>query len=68
MVNSRSHTYTEVAIESLTKSLTHCGLLTLTWVNLGAGNGLLPDSTDLLYEPRLTYHEVLWHLSESNFT
>ena len=25
-------------------------------VNIGSGNGLLPDSTQLLSEPTLTYH------------
>ena len=27
------------------------------WVNIGSGNGLLPDSTKPLPEPMLTYHQ-----------
>ena len=27
------------------------------WVNIGSGNGMLPDSTKLLPEPTLTYHQ-----------
>ena len=42
-------------------SLTHCGLLTpyvdKIWVNIGSGNGLLPDGTKPLPEPMLTYHQ-----------
>ena len=30
---------------------------TLVWVNLGPGNGLLSDDTQLLQEPVLTYHQ-----------
>ena len=41
-------------------SLTHCGLVTPygdmeIWVNIGSGNGLLPDGTKPLPEPMLTY-------------
>ena len=47
------------AIKSL---LTHCGLVTpyiasWNWVNIGSGNGLLPDGTKPLPEPILTYHQ-----------
>ena len=43
--------------------LTHCGLV--TWVNIGSGNGLLPDCTKPLPEPMLTYHQwgslaIIW--------
>ena len=27
------------------------------WVNIGSGNGLLPDGTKPLPEPILTYHQ-----------
>ena len=27
------------------------------WVNIGSGNGLLPDGTKPLPEPLLTYHQ-----------
>ena len=27
------------------------------WVNIGSGNGLLPDGTKPLPEPMLTYHQ-----------
>ena len=41
--------------------LTYCGLMTLygteIWVNIGSGNGLLPDGTKPLPEPMLTYHQ-----------
>ena len=37
--------------------LTHCGLVTReAWVNIGSGNGLLPDGTKPLPEPMLTGH------------
>ena len=40
--------------------LTHCGLVTpygdIIWVNIGSGNGLLPEGTKPLPEPMLTYH------------
>ena len=45
------------------------------WVNIGSGNGLLPDGTKPLPEAMLTYQviisEFLWHLTytcKSNFT
>ena len=31
--------------------------VTLIWVNIGSGNGLLPDGTKPLPEPMLTYHQ-----------
>ena len=44
-----------------TYSLTHCGfwrhMVTEIWVNIGQGNGLLPDDTKLLPEPLLTDHQ-----------
>ena len=36
--------------------LTHCGLVAENWVNIGSGNGLLPDGTKPLPEPMLIYH------------
>ena len=43
-------------------TLTHCvakwcHMVTLIWVNIGSGNGLLPDGTKPLPEPMLTYHQ-----------
>ena len=50
--NRTFHTYTWDA-----PSLTHCGLVTKQiWVNIGSGNGLLPDGTKPLPEPMLTYN------------
>ena len=38
--------------------LTHWGLvMPEIWVNIGSGNGLLPDGTKPLPEPMLTYHQ-----------
>ena len=41
-------------------------------VNIGSGNGLLPDSSKPLPEPMLTYHVIVsmdqWCLYEGNFT
>ena len=41
--------------------LTHCGLVMpyddIDLVNIGSGNGLLPDGTKPLPEPVLTYHK-----------
>ena len=31
--------------------------MTRNWVNIGSGNGLLPDGTKPLPEPILTYHQ-----------
>ena len=31
-------------------------MATKIWVNIGSGNGLLPDGTEPLPEPMLTYH------------
>ena len=36
--------------------LTRCGL-EMQYVNIGSGNGLLPDGTKPLPEPVLTYHQ-----------
>ena len=37
------------------------------WVNIGSGNGLLPDGTKPLPDPMLTsYYAILWHSLESN--
>ena len=39
-------------------TLTHWGLMaTEIWVNIGSGNGLLPDGTKPLPEPMLTDHQ-----------
>ena len=45
-------------------------MVTYIGVNIGSGNGLLPDNTKPLHEPMLTYHQsfVLWYLSKSNLT
>ena len=32
------------------------GMTTQIWVNIGSGNGVLPDDTKPLPEPMLTYH------------
>ena len=43
---------------------------TRNWVNIGSGNGLLPDGTKPLPEPMLTYHQygpvafIGWHYHE----
>ena len=53
-IEARRRTYTH------SFPLTHCGLMTsyggIDWVNIGSGNGLLPDGTKPLPEPMLTYH------------
>ena len=39
---------------------THCSLVTPydnIWVNIGSGNGLLPDVTKPLSDPMLIYHQ-----------
>ena len=50
------HGHTQMKFE-----LIHWGLLTLVGdmnlVNIGSGNGLLPDSTKQLPEPMLTYYQ-----------
>ena len=33
-------------------------MATSVWVNIGSGNGLLPDGTKPLPEPMLTYHQL----------
>ena len=47
-------------INQWTKELTHGGPVArfgdMIWVNIGSGNGLVPDSTKPLPEPMLTYH------------
>ena len=47
--------------DSTSYVLTHCGLVTpygdRDLVNIGSGNGLLPDGTKPLPEPMLTYHQ-----------
>ena len=57
------------------KYLTYCGLwwsvaASSIMVNIGSGNGLLPDGTKPLPEPMLTYHlsEVQWQSPEGNLT
>ena len=35
-------------------------MVTEIWVNIGSGNGLLPDGTKPLPEPMLTYHQKGW--------
>ena len=37
-----------------------CHMVTEIWVNIGSGNGLLPDGTKPLLEPVLIYHQ--WDL------
>ena len=32
-------------------------MVTKIWVNIGSGNGLVPDGTKPLPEPMLTYHQ-----------
>ena len=32
-------------------------MVTYIWVNIGSGNGLLPDGTKPLPEPMLTHHQ-----------
>ena len=40
------------------ETLTHCDLYgDKAWVNIGSGNGLVPDSTKPLPEPILTNHQ-----------
>ena len=33
-------------------------MATSVWVSIGSGNGLLPDETKLLPEPKLIYHQM----------
>ena len=40
-------------------------MATWIWVNIGLGNRLLPDGTNPLPEPMLSYHEVPWHSSKA---
>ena len=43
------------------QALIHCGLVMpyddIELVNIGSGNGLVPDGTKPLSEPMLTYHQ-----------
>ena len=41
-------------------------MVTCIWVNIGFGNGLLPNSTKPLPEAMLTHHRH-WHSSQGNF-
>ena len=34
----------------------YCHMVTWNWVNIGSGNGVLPDGTKPLPQPMLTYH------------
>ena len=42
-------------------------MATQVWINIGSGNGLLPDGTKPLLEPMLTISKVQWHSSEGSF-
>ena len=49
--------------------ITHCGLVTQIWINIGSSNGLLPDGSKPLPEPVLTnlaYHQ--WYRKTSNIS
>ena len=45
-------------------------MVTEIWINIGSGNGLLPDGTKPLPEPIGWFfiYDFLWHSPESNFT
>ena len=45
-------------------------MMTQIWVNIGSGNGLLPDDTKPLPENQcwILIGKVMWHSPESNFT
>ena len=45
----------EGIVNSLCPSNTVWGQI---WTNIGSGNGLLPDRTQPLYKPMLTYYEM----------
>ena len=55
------NTYQQQVHVVMKNILTHWGLVTPyateIWVNIGPGNGLMPDSTKPLPEPMLTYHQ-----------
>ena len=36
---------------------THCGLVSVIWVNIGSGNGLLPDGGKPIPEPILIFYQ-----------
>ena len=42
-------------------------MVTKIWVDIGLGNGLVPDGTKPLPEPMLTYQWVLWWSHDSSF-
>ena len=49
-----------VVVMVIVMALTHCSLV-LPYgdiVNIGSGNGLVPDGNKLLPEPMLTYHQT----------
>ena len=35
-------------------------MVTWIWLNIGSGNGLLPDGTKPLPEPKLIHHQFTW--------
>ena len=43
-------------------------MATQIWVNIGSGNGLLPDSTNLLPKPMLWPGDVIFHIPRSGST
>ena len=44
-------------------------MVTKIWINIGSGNGLVPDGTKQLPEPMLILiSEVLWHSPDNNST
>ena len=60
------HVSTEVEVSNIgfitVHGLSECHITPIRWqiwVNIGSGNGLLPDGTKPLPEPMLTYHQ--WH-------
>ena len=63
--------YTPPSIQLIVALWHH--MATEVWVNIGSGNGLLPDGTKPLPEPMLTYHqwgpdihqeEISWEMSQ----
>ena len=58
MLNPHPYPSYKQGQESALCYLTHCGLVAPEiWVNIGSGNGLLPDGNKLLPEPMLTDHQ-----------
>ena len=45
----------------LTRVINNVPVLVVKYVNIGSGNGLLPDGTKPLPEPMLTYIQYLQH-------